>query len=144
VTTTGSSRRTPSALPNAPINSKPASSGAPPPVIPLTVIDAPTQRLYAAGAYAILISWRIVDWMRLSDEFESSWFLFLKWIVIDLVFLFGLPEMRIPWLELSQSVVLTMFTVHAFVNYIMMFNIGVGDDFSQVSCLPRSTILLAD
>ncbi|KAH7154863.1 hypothetical protein B0J13DRAFT_544211 [Dactylonectria estremocensis] len=78
------------------------------PVIPLTVLDAPNS---------------LYDWLQVIEDGETSWWLFLKWIFIDFAFLFGIPELRIPWLELSQPVVTTFFSLHLIINYMLMFNI---------------------
>lgn len=96
------------------------------PVIPLTILEAPTQRLYALALYAALVAWKLYDWVGVVDENTESFWLFLKWIAIDMVFLFGLPELRIPWLELSQPAVVAVFAGHAVVNFMMMFNVGVS------------------
>lgn len=118
------STRTPSSLPLAPEN---ASRGAPPsePVIPLTILDAPQQRTYACAIYIGLLAWRFYDWIKLVEDNDTSAWLFLKWVFIDFGFLFGLPEMRIPWLELSQPVVMAIFLFHAFFNFMLMFNVPV-------------------
>ncbi|KAF9873593.1 hypothetical protein CkaCkLH20_09052 [Colletotrichum karsti] len=112
----------PSTLPQAPEN---ASRGAPPsePVIPLTILDAPQQRFYACAIYIGLLGWRFYDWIKLVEDNDTSAWLFLKWVFIDFGFLFGLPELRIPWLELSQPVVMAIFLFHAFFNFMLMFNI---------------------
>lgn len=73
--------------------------------------------------------------MRLGEDLDSSWMLFLKWVFIDFVFLFGLPELRIPWLELSQTLVLSMFAGHALFTYMLMFNIGVSRHFLDSTSL---------
>ncbi|QUC17185.1 uncharacterized protein UV8b_01426 [Ustilaginoidea virens] len=93
------------------------------PVIPLYFLDAPQQRLYAFGVYVLLWAWKLYDWLQVIEDGDSSWWLFLKWIFIDFAFLFGLPELRIPWLELSQFLVTTLFTGHLVLNYMLMFNI---------------------
>ena len=111
-------------LPLAPENAS-ARSAAPSPVIPLTVLDAPQQRLYAFGVYALLWAWKLYDWLQVVEDGDTSWWLFLKWIFIDFAFLFGVPELRIPWLELSQPVVTTVFSAHLVMNYMLMFNIPV-------------------
>jgi nucleoporin POM152 len=95
------------------------------PVIPLTLLDAPTQRLYAFGFYVALLAWKFYDWAQLVEEDTESFWLFLKWIAIDCAFLFGLPELRIPWLELSQPFVVVTFFFHAVFDWALMFNIGV-------------------
>lgn len=95
------------------------------PVIPLTVLDAPQQRFYAFAVYVLLWAWKLYDWLKVVEEGDSSWWLFLKWIFIDFAFMFGLPEMQIPWLELSQFLVTSIFTSHLVINYMLMFNIPV-------------------
>ncbi|KAK7428705.1 hypothetical protein QQZ08_004799 [Neonectria magnoliae] len=95
------------------------------PVIPLNILDAPQQRLYTFGFYVVLWGWKLYDWLQVIEDGETSWWLFLKWIFIDFSFLFGVPELRIPWLELSQPVVTTFFTIHLVINYMLMFNIPV-------------------
>ncbi|TWU78126.1 hypothetical protein ED733_007347 [Metarhizium rileyi] len=93
------------------------------PLIPLTFLDAPQQRLYALAVYVLLWAWKLYDWLRVIEDGDSSWLLFIKWIFIDFAFLFGLPELRIPWLELSQFLVTTLFAGHVLFNYMLMFNI---------------------
>ena len=94
------------------------------PLIPLAVLDAPTQRFYAFAVYAGLLAWRFYDWVQLveSDNAESFWLL-MKWMALDGIFLFCLPELRIPWLELAQPVVVALFFLHAIFDYMLMFNV---------------------
>ncbi|CCT67555.1 related to nuclear pore membrane protein POM152 [Fusarium fujikuroi IMI 58289] len=119
----GSSARSPS-LPLAPEKTQPQGAVSQP-VIPLTVLDAPQQRLYAFGVYVLLWAWKFYDWLQVVEDGDYSWLLFLKWIFIDFVFLFGVPELRIPWLELSQPVVIGMFILQMAFNYMLMFNIPI-------------------
>lgn len=96
------------------------------PVVPLTLLDAPQQRFYAFAVYVLLWAWKLYDWLQVVEDGDSSWWLFFKWIFIDFAFLFGLPELRIPWLELSQLLVTSIFTSHLVINYMLMFNIPVS------------------
>ncbi|KXH54177.1 hypothetical protein CSAL01_09767 [Colletotrichum salicis] len=111
-----------SSLPQAP-ESATRNGPATEPVIPLTILDAPQQRFYAFAIYVGLLAWRFYDWIKLVEDNDTSAWLFLKWVFIDFGFLFGLPEMRIPWLELSQPVATAIFLIHAFFNFMLMFNI---------------------
>ncbi|TDZ99547.1 Nucleoporin POM152 [Colletotrichum sidae] len=86
-------------------------------------MHAPQQRFYACAIYVALVAWRFYDWIKLVEDNDTSAWLFLKWVFIDFGFLFGLPEMRIPWLEMSQPVVTAIFLFHAFFNFMLMFNI---------------------
>ncbi|KAK2612108.1 hypothetical protein QQS21_001838 [Conoideocrella luteorostrata] len=121
VSLNGTSAKSPT-LPLAPENAT-ARRATSEPVVPLTFLDAPQQRLYAFGVYVLLWAWKLYDWLQVIEDGDSSWWLFLKWIFIDFAFLFGLPELRIPWLELSQFIVTTLFTGHIVLNYMLMFNI---------------------
>lgn len=97
----------------------------PPPMIPFTLIDAPSQRLYAFLFYAGLNIWRFTDFFGLvTDETESLW-LFMKWLAIDSVFLYGLPEFQIPWLQWSSSTTAILVISHTFMNAFLMFRIPV-------------------
>ncbi|KAK3941200.1 hypothetical protein QBC46DRAFT_383509 [Diplogelasinospora grovesii] len=114
-----------SRLPVAPQPSGATTTPNSTPVIPTTILDAPTQRLYALAIYFFLFAWKLYDWAKLVEDNTESFWLFLKWIAIDLVFLFGLPELRIPWLELSQPFVVVLFFFHALLDWMFMFNIGL-------------------
>jgi nucleoporin POM152 len=116
-------KTSPKPLPVAP-QQRPSSANSSP-VIPLNILDAPTQRLYALGVYTALFAWKFYDWAQLVEEETESFWMFLKWLAIDFVFLFGLPELRIPWLELSQLFVVVAFFFHAIFDWMLMFNIGV-------------------
>ena len=125
-TTQVRSQKRNSSIPLVPQNATQTASTSQP-LIPTRIVDAPTQRAYAVAFWAILIAWRFYDWVRLVEDSagaESTW-LFLKWVAIDFAFLFGLPELRIPWLEFSQPFVVTAFFLHALLDWMLMFNIGV-------------------
>lgn len=101
---------------------EPQSTG---PLIPTDIIDAPTQRWYAFAFYVFLFAYRFYDFYNLAvDDVESFW-LFIKWIAIDGVFLFGLPALQIPWLEWGTITVVILFGAHALLDGMLMFRIGV-------------------
>jgi nucleoporin POM152 len=103
----------------------PQENGAGGPLIPLRIVDAPSQRLYVAAIYVALGAWRIYDSMGAFDELDSTW-LFLKWNFIDGIFLFGIQALRIPWLEWTFPTFLTIFLLHAAANVFLMFRIPVS------------------
>ena len=104
------------------------------PLIPTDWIDAPSQRFYAFALYLALMSWRAYDWNTLQDSEEQSLWLFMKWLFIDGIFLFGLPSMRIPWLEWQSQTTLLMFLAHAAIDAMLMFQIGIpiGAGFAAI------------
>jgi nucleoporin POM152 len=104
--------------------SSPTLSG---PLVPLDVVDAATQRLIVVAFYVGLWFWRLTNFYHLfsSGDNESLW-LFMKWMFIDSMFLFGLPALRIPWLEFSSPSITVIFLAHVFVNACLMFQIGFG------------------
>ncbi|PNS21261.1 Nucleoporin POM152 [Sphaceloma murrayae] len=95
------------------------------PLIPLDTIDAPQQRLLAVSFYVALLAWRLYDFHYLNEEDTESLWAFMKWVAIDGVFLFGLPELRIPWLEWSQGAMVILFLSHALLDGILMFRIPI-------------------
>lgn len=83
------------------------------------------QRLIVFAIYTLMTGFKLYNWVLLvEDDTESLWQC-LKWITLDFLFLFGLPELRIPWLELSRTAVLALFFVHAWLDFMLMFNIGL-------------------
>jgi nucleoporin POM152 len=94
------------------------------PLIPTTLIDAPSQRLYVVAIYIALNAWRIYESLTASDDLDSTWLL-LKWATIDGIFLVGLQALRIPWLEWAFPTTLTLFLLHAVGNVFLMFRIPV-------------------
>jgi nucleoporin POM152 len=114
---------------NAPLPTIPqastASSSSNSPLIPLNIIDAPSQRFYVLALYFGLLAWRLWDFNKLvADDVDSFW-LFIKWVAIDGVFLYGLPGMRIPWLEWSHPTITSIFLGHAIFNGMLMFRIAI-------------------
>ena len=100
-------------------------TNAPTPMIPFTLVDAPSQRFYMALFYTALSIWRLYDYIGLvSDEAESLW-MFMKWLAIDSVFLYGLPELQIPWLQWSSSTTAILVILHTTLNALLMFRIPV-------------------
>ena len=99
------------------------------PLIPFSTIDAPSQRSYVAACYLLLWFYRLYDFYHLTlDESESLW-LFMKWVSLDGVFLFGLPGLRIPWLEWSSATITVLFLLHALIDGLLMFRIPVRQKF---------------
>ncbi|KAK5172972.1 uncharacterized protein LTR77_003094 [Saxophila tyrrhenica] len=105
----------------APASSQPPSD----PLIPEHILDAPTQRLFVVSLAIALWSWRIYDWSMLNESEEQSLWLFMKWVAVDGVFLFGLPGLRIPWLEWDASTMALLFFFHAMADMMLMFRIPI-------------------
>ncbi|EPS26568.1 hypothetical protein PDE_01505 [Penicillium oxalicum 114-2] len=102
----------------------PTNPNANAPLVPAEVIDAPTQRLYVVAFYLALNAYRIYESWNASDELDSTW-LFLKWVTLDGVFLFGLQALRIPWLEWAFPTTLALFLLHVVGNIFLMFRIPI-------------------
>ena len=58
--------------------------------------------------------------------------LFIKWSCIDLIFLFGVPLLRIPWMEWSETTSFTTYFIHAVMNGMLMFRIPVSFSLYEV------------
>jgi nucleoporin POM152 len=96
------------------------------PVIPVNLIDAPTQRLCTLAIYGLLFAWRLYDWWTLVEEDTKSISYFFKWCMIDLAYMFGVPLLRIPWLEWSDTASFLATIAHAVINMMLMFRIPVS------------------
>lgn len=95
------------------------------PLVPVDLIDAPSQRLYVVAIYFALNALRVYESWTASDELDSTW-LFLKWVSFDGIFLFGLQALRIPWLEWAFPTTLALFLLHMVGNIFLMFRIPVS------------------
>lgn len=95
------------------------------PAIPLNVVDGPSQRAYAAAVYIALFAWRIYDYTIKVKDGADSLFFFMKWATIDGLFIYGLPALRIPWLEWSGTTSLVLFVLHALLDWLLMFRVPV-------------------
>ena len=96
------------------------------PIIPFTVIDAPSQRAYALAVYVAIFAWRLYDYTKVVKDEADSLLFFMKWTMIDGLYMYGLPGLRIPWLEWSGPTSLTLFVSHAILNWFLMFRIPVS------------------
>lgn len=92
------------------------------PLIPVEIVEAPSQRLYVLAFYVALNTCRLYDSWVTSDDLDTTW-LFLKWGFIDIVFLFGLQALRIPWLDWSFSTSFMVLLLHITANLFLMFRI---------------------
>ena len=96
------------------------------PVIPLDIVDAPQQRLYVVACYLAIHAWRFWDYARLLNDDADSLWLFLKWTFIDGFAIYGLPSLRVPWLEWSTPTMTILFLAHALLDGFLMFRIPVS------------------
>lgn len=95
------------------------------PLIPTHILDPAQQRFYAVAFYVGLLAWRLYDWYNLNQEQTESMWQWLKWLGIDMVFLYMLPLFRIPWLEYGNWTATFVYILHGVVNAMLMFRIGI-------------------
>lgn len=105
------------------------------PMIPFNLVDAPSQRLYVAFFYLGLIVWRLCDYYALVSEETDSFQLFMKWVIIDGVVLYGLPGLKIPRLQWSSTTMTMLFALHAIFDYVLMFRVPVSRGASSETLL---------
>jgi nucleoporin POM152 len=104
----------------------------------VSILDAPSQRRWALAVYVALLAWRLYDYSTLVKDDADSLFYFMKWTMIDGLFMYGLPALRIPWLEWSGPTSLALFVTHAFIDWILMFRVAVSLHL-HTPCLRFST-----
>lgn len=113
--------------PNLPtVPSGPATAHSTDSLIPDNLVSHPTQRLYATSAYAMLLVWCLYDWWKLVEDEMTSIGLFLKWSCIFAIYLYGLPQLQIPWLEWSSSMSSVAFFLHGCLVGMLMFRVPVS------------------
>ncbi|KAJ4331177.1 hypothetical protein N0V95_009928 [Ascochyta clinopodiicola] len=100
----------------------PPSAG---PVIPADVLDAAQQRFYLFALYVGLWAYRSYDFYTLAVEEDESLWLCLKWCFFDMIFMFGVPLLEIPWLEWTNAAAFLLFVLHAALDVMLMFRIGI-------------------
>ncbi|KAI4955395.1 hypothetical protein J4E91_001255 [Alternaria rosae] len=106
-------------LPKAPAQS---SSG---PLIPSDILDPAQQRFYVFALYVALWAYRTYDFYTLAVEEDESLVLCLKWCFFDVLFMFGIPLLEIPWLEWGNGAAFLLFVLHAGIDVMLMFRIGI-------------------
>jgi nucleoporin POM152 len=103
------------------------------PLIPLNVLDAPTQRLYAIAIFGALQAYKFYDLSRLyADDGEITvvWF-YMKWFLLDAGFFWYLPIFKVPWLRFRPSV--SLYCILSFV----LFDFALP----HISSAPFATML---
>lgn len=66
------------------------------------------------------------------QEETASLGYFVKWFVLDGIFLYGMPLMRIPWLEWSETTSSMAWILHAGMNAMLMFRVPVSSAVATV------------
>jgi nucleoporin POM152 len=111
-----------SPLPDLPRAPPQSSSG---PLIPSDILDPAQQRFYVFALYVALWAYRTYDFYTLAVEEDESLWLCLKWCFFDVLFMFGVPLLEIPWLEWGNGAAFLLFVLHAGVDVMLMFRIGI-------------------
>ncbi|KAH7138300.1 hypothetical protein B0J11DRAFT_450396 [Dendryphion nanum] len=109
-------------LPDAPKSTEQAKTG---PWIPRDVLDDAQQRFYIFAIYIALWAWRSYDFYTLAVDQEESLASCLKWCFLDMLFMFGVPLLEIQWLEWSNATAFLLFALHAGIDVMLMFRIGL-------------------
>lgn len=105
-----------------------------PSVIAEDIIDHGTQRIYVFAVYGLLSAWRLYDCycLAVADEPLSPLWSFSKFAVLDAIFIWGLPELRIPLLQWSTPTAILLYLLHLLLNALLCFNPSL---FPQLSAL---------
>ncbi|KAJ2488406.1 hypothetical protein IWW37_004840 [Coemansia sp. RSA 2050] len=84
---------------------------------PTTVLDVPSQRLYALSAVGLVAAWKIYDaiWISLEPG-QTSLYLFIKWTVVDLLLLCAAWHLHIPKLQITTAMFYGLLAASVFFN----------------------------
>ncbi|KAJ2554492.1 hypothetical protein IWW35_001255 [Coemansia sp. RSA 1878] len=85
--------------------------------IPATVIDLPSQRMYALAVLGLLVAWKLYDAISLSvDVGRTSFYLFVKWCLLDSAMWYGAWFLRIPRLSILSHTMYALIALSVFIN----------------------------
>ncbi|KAJ2891793.1 hypothetical protein IWW38_003471, partial [Coemansia aciculifera] len=85
--------------------------------IPDSVLDVPSQRLYALSVAGLLVAWKTYDAIGISLESgQTSGYLFAKWTLLDWVLLYVGWRLRIPKLGISTVMLYGLAAASVFLN----------------------------
>lgn len=105
----------------------PRNSGLP--TIPLHHVDAPSQRVYAFGTFALLQAmkiYQVMQWQLSSSSSSTNFELALQWILIDFAFIILLAYMRIPWLTFPLPAMLVQAILLSIINTLICAKLTVS------------------
>ncbi|KAJ1668646.1 hypothetical protein EV178_000322 [Coemansia sp. RSA 1646] len=107
---------------NGTAGSRDKDNKAPSSAIPSTVVDLPSQRLYALAVLIFLLAWKTYDTIDLSvDSERTSLYLFLKWCLIDAGLWYACYCLRIPKMSIAARKMQLLIALSAFVNLNLFF-----------------------
>ncbi|KAJ2382425.1 hypothetical protein H4S02_005754, partial [Coemansia sp. RSA 2611] len=90
--------------------------------IPASIIDLPSQRMYALAVLAVLVAWKLYDAISLNaDTDRTSFYLFFKWCVLDTALWYAGWRLHIPRLSVSLNALYALAGLSAFLNLNMFF-----------------------
>ncbi|KAI8326336.1 hypothetical protein GQ54DRAFT_321350 [Martensiomyces pterosporus] len=129
----GSASRQGEALPQDPADAQPGRNRAAPPpppppapskgisqsgsAIPTSVLDLPSQRMYALAILVLLLAWKLYDAIDLSLESDTpSLYLFLKWSILDTALWSAGWRLHIPRFSISARASALLTAASVFLN----------------------------
>ncbi|KAJ1750750.1 hypothetical protein LPJ79_002655 [Coemansia sp. RSA 1821] len=90
--------------------------------IPTTVLDLPSQRMYALATLGFMAAWKLFNALALNmDANRTSFYLFFKWCVLDTIIWYCGWRLHIPRLTLSTNVMYALVALSVFVNLNLFF-----------------------
>ncbi|KAJ2782641.1 hypothetical protein H4R18_002161 [Coemansia javaensis] len=115
----GGSRRGPA--PPAPQPAVKPRAG-PSSALPASVVDLPSQRVYALAVLGLLAAWKLYDAIGLAVRpGQTSFVLFLKWCALDTLLWYAGWRLHIPRLSVSVHAMYVLLAASAFVNLNLFF-----------------------
>ncbi|KAJ2102163.1 hypothetical protein GGI09_001363 [Coemansia sp. S100] len=103
--------------PPPPRASSVAAAKGPTSAIPASVLDIPSQRLYALSVVGLLAAWKIYETIGLSLESgQTSLYLFIKWCILDFALLYAGWRLHIPKLRITTAMLYGLLAGSVFLN----------------------------
>ncbi|KAI0697588.1 hypothetical protein BC835DRAFT_1471555 [Cytidiella melzeri] len=118
------------------MSTEPPRSSQKKPLIPESVVDVPSQRLYYLSLGALVQAIKVIDVFRyLFFDGQHAHYAF-KWLFVDFLYCTVLSALRIPRLDYAKSVVLVqiliLWLLDGFMFGAVTVNLGLGGNWSFV------------
>lgn len=72
-----------------------------------------------------LLAWKLYDWTSTTSYKDESAWLFLKWMVVDAIYILLVSMLQIEWLQWSFATAVSIWIAHASFDWWLMYNLGI-------------------
>ncbi|KAH8120086.1 hypothetical protein DFH11DRAFT_1558255 [Phellopilus nigrolimitatus] len=116
---------------------KPPTDTSRQPLIPESIVDAPSQRLYILSLGLLCQAIKIFDWLHSLVLADHTTNLTLKWVLVDIGFCLVLKRLRIPRLNYAAAAVILQIVSLCLMDGVLFGSVQVGVSSYSLSSSAR-------